>query len=78
MLPFYPLQDFEWATEQLLGVSSVCCPGRTVSVLEGGYGAYEYSKTAASGFEVSRSQLADNVGAHLNALAGVNAPKEAR
>ena len=34
--------DFEWATRQLLAVSAVCCPGRVVSVLEGGYGAYRH------------------------------------
>eukprot|EP00965_Chrysotila_dentata_P227632 6196129-Pleurochrysis_carterae.AAC.1 len=30
--------DFEWATGQLMAVAARCCPGRVVSVLEGGYG----------------------------------------
>ena len=64
--------DFEWATSQLLGVAAVCCPGRVVSVLEGGYGAYVFSKDAQSGLGISRTQLAEAVTAHLSALAGVN------
>jgi len=66
-------QDFEWATEQLLAVSTICCPGKVVSVLEGGYGSYEFCKAEDSGFRVVRSQLAENCMAHLSALAGVNA-----
>ena len=64
--------DFEWATEQLLAVAQVCCPGRVVSVLEGGYGTFEPTKATSSGWAVSRRQLAENVGAHLSALCGVN------
>ena len=64
--------DFEWATEQLLSVAAVCCPGRVVSVLEGGYGVYEFSKSSETGWAISRTQLGENVAAHLAALAGVN------
>ncbi|KAL1496730.1 hypothetical protein AB1Y20_014323 [Prymnesium parvum] len=67
--------DFEWATEQLVSISMICCPGKVVSVLEGGYGAYEYSKTSATGYEVSREQLAENVGQHLVALTGAHGSK---
>ena len=62
--------DFEWATAQILSVASVCCPGRVVSVLEGGYGSYVLSKDAQSGLGISRSQLAENVAAHLASLSG--------
>ena len=64
--------DFEWATEQILAVAAVCCPGRVVSVLEGGYGVYEFCKSTESGWAISRAQLGENVAAHLSALAGVN------
>ena len=30
--------DFSWITSQILAISRICCPGRVVSVLEGGYG----------------------------------------
>jgi acetoin utilization deacetylase AcuC-like enzyme len=63
--------DFEWATQQLLNVASVCCPGKVVSVLEGGYGTYVLSKQAASGNRISRDKLAENVAAHVSALTGV-------
>ena len=63
--------DFEWATAQVLSVASVCCPGRVVSVLEGGYGSYVFSKDAQSGLGIARTQLAENVTAHLAALSGV-------
>ena len=43
-----------------------------VSVLEGGYGNYEATRDTESGYTVSRAGLAENVGAHLSALAGVN------
>ena len=62
--------DFEWATQQVLGVAAVCCPGRLVSVLEGGYGSWQFSKESATGFVLSRTGLAENVAAHLSALAG--------
>ena len=47
-------------------------PGRVVSVLEGGYGVYEFCKASESGWAISRAQLGENVAAHLSALAGVN------
>ena len=64
--------DFEWATAELLRVAAVCCPGRVVSLLEGGYGAYEFSKTSATGWTISRAQLGENAAAHASALVGVS------
>ena len=64
-------QDFEWATRQLLRVANVCCPGRLVSVLEGGYGTLKETKDTQTGYALDRDNLAENVGAHLSALAGV-------
>jgi hypothetical protein len=37
-------EDFAWITAQLLTVSRMCCPGRVVSVLEGGYGQWRWMK----------------------------------
>ena len=34
-------KDFKWATEKILAVADVCCNGRVVSCLEGGYGCRE-------------------------------------
>ena len=33
----WDVEDFEWATRELLSVAADCCHGRLVSVLEGGY-----------------------------------------
>ena len=64
--------DFEWATAELLRVAAVCCPGRVVSLLEGGYGTYEFSKTSTTGWTISRAQLGENAAAHASALVGVS------
>ena len=31
-------EDYNWATQQMCSVADICCNGRIVSVLEGGYG----------------------------------------
>jgi hypothetical protein len=37
-------EDFGWATSEVLKVADLCCAGKVVSVLEGGYGEYASSK----------------------------------
>ena len=32
--------DFQWVTAEILKIADICCSGRVVSVLEGGYGQY--------------------------------------
>lgn len=34
------LKDFEWTTVEIMKIADLCCAGRVVSVLEGGYGAF--------------------------------------
>jgi acetoin utilization deacetylase AcuC-like enzyme len=31
-------EDFEWVTTEIMRIADLCCSGRVVSVLEGGYG----------------------------------------
>jgi acetoin utilization deacetylase AcuC-like enzyme len=33
------VEDFEWATTEIMKIADICCNGRMVSVLEGGYGS---------------------------------------
>ena len=33
-------EDFAWATTEIMKIADICCSGRLVSVLEGGYGEY--------------------------------------
>ena len=40
--------DFAWVTEALLGVADAQCPGRVVSVLEGGYDLHALAASAAA------------------------------
>ncbi|KAF7456807.1 histone deacetylase [Cryptosporidium felis] len=50
--------DYAWLTQQLISIANLCCNGRIVSVLEGGY------NTKA----LSLSPLAKSVAAHVRAL----------
>ncbi len=34
-------EDFAWATAEVMKIADLCCNGKLVSVLEGGYGEYE-------------------------------------
>ncbi|CAN0346466.1 unnamed protein product, partial [Discosporangium mesarthrocarpum] len=34
-------EDYSWTTEKIQQVADICCQGRVVSVLEGGYGEDE-------------------------------------
>jgi acetoin utilization deacetylase AcuC-like enzyme len=61
--------DFEWLTRQLLGVANVCCEGRVVSVLEGGYGTQVHDRHAEKWF-FNRDHFAAHALAHTRALAG--------
>jgi SHAQKYF class myb-like DNA-binding protein len=37
-------EDFAWVTTEIMKVADLCCSGRVVSVLEGGYGSYNEHK----------------------------------
>ena len=54
-------------TEQLLAVANICCDGRVVSVLEGGYGELRMKDGK---WDYEREPLAANAAAHVRALAG--------
>ena len=40
-------EDFGWITDHLLAVADRCCPGRVVSILEGGYDVDALAASAA-------------------------------
>ena len=33
-------EDYDWATAEIAKIAELCCDGKIVSVLEGGYGNY--------------------------------------
>lgn len=51
----------------LIGVAKVCCEGRVVSVLEGGYGTQVHDHKTKK-WTFNRDQFANNVAAHVKAL----------
>ena len=36
-------EDFAWTTTEIMKIADICCGGRLISVLEGGYGEYSTS-----------------------------------
>ena len=38
------IEDYEWVLHEIMGLASLCCKGRLISMLEGGYGSYEKRK----------------------------------
>jgi acetoin utilization deacetylase AcuC-like enzyme len=48
-------EDFEWATSKVLEIADLCCAGRVVSVLEGGYGTYDKPRPATRATRATKS-----------------------
>ena len=57
-------EDYAWTTRKVLEIADICCQGRVVSVLEGGYGR----STPGPGLELDRSNLAECATRHLQAM----------
>jgi acetoin utilization deacetylase AcuC-like enzyme len=45
-------EDYAWTTRQILHIANICCNGRVVSILEGGYGRTPLSETATTSSEI--------------------------
>lgn len=54
-------QDFAWATAEIVKVADLCCEGRVISVLEGGYGRANPAKAkeAAAAVDIPAAAAAD-------------------
>lgn len=39
------VEDYAWTLGKVMEIASMCCEGRVVSMLEGGYGSYERRKS---------------------------------
>lgn len=61
-------QDFAWVTTQVSKIANLCCEGRIVSVLEGGYGRLSTTNKTTGASKLDRSSLARNCCAHLEGL----------
>jgi len=57
-------EDYAWTTRKILEVADICCQGRVVSVLEGGYGRSLLGGEPG----LDRSNLAECASRHLHAM----------
>ena len=55
-------EDYAWTTRKILEIGDICCQGRVVSVLEGGYGR------SVDGTSLDRTQLGECALRHLHSL----------
>ena len=61
-------EDYAWTTRKVLEIADICCHGRVVSVLEGGYGRSATSADTANEAGLDRTVLAECAMRHLHAL----------
>ena len=50
-------EDYAWTTRQILQIADICCQGRVVSILEGGYGRTPLSETTTTTAAAATTQL---------------------
>jgi len=66
-------EDFDYITRQICKVANVCCEGRVVSVLEGGYGSWVKNKgDDPKRMELNRDGFAKCVSSHVLGLSGLS------
>jgi len=62
-------EDYAWATRKILEIADMCCNGRVVSVLEGGYGSSQQAtEDNAPPRPLDRSLFAECAVRHLHAM----------
>lgn len=59
-------EDYAWTTRKILEIADICCQGRVVSVLEGGYGRTSNVQGAMSGLD--RTMFSECAIRHLHAM----------
>lgn len=52
-------EDYRYILHRVQEVADICCQGRVVSVLEGGYGNYERVKKTKDTYTINRYVLHD-------------------
>lgn len=67
-------EDYAWTTRKILEIADICCQGRVVSVLEGGYGRTPAAPSAGGGLncavpsDLDRGALGECAIRHLHAM----------
>lgn len=64
-------EDFRWVTKEIMHVADICCHGRVVSVLEGGYGnvvVNKQKKGNTNQMMMNRNVLCSSALVHIKTL----------
>jgi acetoin utilization deacetylase AcuC-like enzyme len=61
-------EDYAWATRKIMEIADICCHGRVVSVLEGGYGRSPVPSADGIHTELDRALFAECAIRHLQAM----------
>ena len=61
-------EDYAWTTRKILEIADICCHGRVVSVLEGGYGRTPQNSDGKTPQSLDRSVLSECALRHLHAM----------
>lgn len=61
-------EDYAWTTRKILEIADICCNGRVVSVLEGGYGRTPFKKADDDAPNLDRTLFGECAVRHLHAL----------
>lgn len=59
-------EDYAWTTEKIMEVADICCHGRVVSVLEGGYGSS--NEVSSENSLLDKSMISDCAMSHIQAM----------
>lgn len=68
-------EDYAWTTQKIMEVADICCHGRLVSVLEGGYGQPNENNPDSL---LDKSMISECARAHLQALIDPNDVEQRR
>ena len=61
-------EDYAWTTSKILEIADICCQGRVVSVLEGGYGRHTVSEEHDASEQLDKSLFSECAIRHAHAM----------
>ena len=61
-------EDYAWTTRKILEIADICCHGRVVSVLEGGYGKTPSASSSDQELPLDKSSFSECALRHVHAM----------
>lgn len=61
-------EDYAWTTRKVMEIADICCQGRVVSVLEGGYGRTPANSSPGDNVPLDKSAFSDCAVRHVHAM----------